>query len=325
MSVDAGALVGDAYYSPWSRPITPSPFIDAAHPLARDIERQYPYERQRALPGFPAMARALTEVWRADPGPDGEYSRLLRDSGRVNAGTASLYLDYTPGGLTQARLRDLLGRFGLASDTRARALLVYLSFVGFIEPGRADGPGRPKYYRTTEQLRSAVKGRARRELEVRRAADPAVGDLLARFDEEGLYAAFYMTSAEISLEASRISPPRDDAAFKLFSDRFDGLPVLFELLRRGDPGDRFPPRGPLSFNITELARLSSCSRTQVSGLLGKARARGYLIACPDGRERLSESLLQSAEMFMALTTAIMVAAARIVLGRPPQMYGDPEG
>lgn len=30
-------------------------------------------------------------------------------------------------------------------------------------------------------------------------------------------------------------------------------------------------------------------------------------------------------MFMALTTAIMVAAARIVLGRPPQMYGDPEG
>ena len=106
----------------------------------------------------------------------------------------------------------------------------------------------------------------------------------------------------------------------LFSDRYAGLIILCEMLQRGAPGDVFPPRGPLDFTVAGLAARCETSRMQVTSLLRKARAAGYLIATEDGRERLSEGLLQNMEGLIAGTTDMVIGCARIVTGGPATIY-----
>ena len=80
-------------------------------------------------------------IWSGGGDDDRILSQIQWDLGRWLAGVWAMYLDATPGGITQTRLAALLERAGVSSGTRSRTLLLFLRFVGFIEPA-PPGPDR---------------------------------------------------------------------------------------------------------------------------------------------------------------------------------------
>lgn len=266
------------------------------------------------------MARDIVEVWGPHQGLSGEVSRLLRDLGRFAAGSWAIYLEATPGGLTIARMSETLERTTISGPGRARALLVYLRFIGYVEAAPEHNDGRSRRFRTTPTMRTAFRQRLRRELEVRAHLDPAIPPLLARFDtDDEVFNAFFVVLSEVSLTNVELGAPRKNE-LDLFSDRYAGMIILCEMLQRGGPDDVFPPRGPLDFTVAGLAQRCETSRMQVTSLLRKAREAGYLIPTGDGRERFSEALLQNMEGLIAGTTDMLVGCARIVGGGPPTFF-----
>ncbi len=302
-------------------PISIYPLSDRARALAVELDREVPHARRRAMPGFPDLAGRVIDVWGPQPGQVGEISRLLRDMGRFAAGAWMIYLEATPGGLTLARLRELLETTTVSGPGRARALMTYLRFIGYIEPMAGQGDGRARLHRTTPLMRTAFRVRLRRELEVRAELDPAIPAALALFDDEAIFNDFFVVSSEVSLAIMGLAAPRYNE-LDLFSERYAGMIILCEMLKRGEPGDVFLPRGPLNFTVADLARRCETSRMQVAGLLKKARAAGFLIPTPDGRERLSEALLLNMEGLIAGTTDMVVGCARIITGGPPTIFDD---
>lgn len=279
-----------------------------------------PHTRRREMPGFQDLARHIVEVWGPHPGLVGEISRLLRDMGRFAAGNWAIYLEATPGGLTVARMSESLKLTSVSGPGRARALLAYLRFIGYVEPAPPERDGRERRFRTTVKMRTGFHDRIRRELEVRAHLDPAIPALLARFDSDPkMFDRFFVVLSEVSLANMAIGGARENE-LDLFSDRYAGLIILCEMLQRGDPGDVFPPRGPLSFTVTGLAARCETSRMQVTSLLKKARAAGYLIPTDDGRERFSEALLQNMEGLIAGTTDMVIGCARILIDGSPTIF-----
>lgn len=291
-----------------------------ARALAVALSRELPHDRRRAEPGFDQLSRDIVEVWGPHPGLSGEVSRLLRDLGRFAAGSWAIYLEATPGGLTIARMSETLERTTISGPGRARALLAYLRFIGYVEPAPDIDDGRSRRFRTTATMRNAFRGRLRRELEVRAHLDGAIPPLLARFDQDDeVFNAFFVALSEVSLANMELGAPRKNE-LDLFSERYAGMIILCEMLQRGAPGDVFPPRGPLDFTVAGLAQRCETSRMQVASLLRKAREAGYLIPADGGGERLSEALLLNMEGLIAGTTDMLIGCARIIMGGPPGFF-----
>lgn len=296
------------------------PLSANARALASALASEVPHRRRRDMPGFNDLARDIVEVWGPHPGHSGEISRLLRDMGRFAAGSWAIYLEATPGGLTTTRMSETLARTTVSGPGRASALLAYLRFIGYVEWAPDIGDGRSRRLRTTPAMRGAFRERLRQELTVRATVDPIIPALLERFNEsEKVFDDFFVVLSEVSLANAVATTPAHNE-LDLFSERYAGMIMLCELLQRGDPGDVFPPRGALNFTVAGLARRCDTSRMQVTGLLAKARKAGFLLPTADGRERLSEPLLQNMEGLIAGTTDMLVGCARIVMGGSPTVF-----
>lgn len=239
-------------------------------------------DAMRADPGFPATARSLVALWRL---PDGEDDRIvahsLRDLGRFIGGMWALFLYSSPGGLTQARLGRLLEITKVASASRARSILIYLQFIGFITPVARTRDAREKHFRPTAKLVGAFKSRQRREFEILATLYPEAGEMLRHFDEPGAMDIAFELMGEIFL-AYMSMRGRPGPSLEMFSQRFAGMLLLGELLGCADPEDSYPPRGPLRFNTSALAKRCGISRTQVRRAFQDAAAVGFLVLPEEG-------------------------------------------
>jgi hypothetical protein len=63
---------------------------------------------------------------------------------------------------------------------------------------------------------------------------------------------------------------------KLFFERNAGVPILFSIMLTCDAADSFPPRGPVTASLANLARQFGVSRTHVRRLLKQAVDSGLM-------------------------------------------------
>lgn len=265
------------------------------------------------------MARRVIAVWGPQVGEDGDIASKLQDMGRLAAGVWAFYLEITPGGLTLARLTELMVQTRVSGPGRARTLIAYLRFIRFIESAPIGADARRRLFVTTPSLKSAFRNRLYNELEARKHLDPAVVWVLDRFHDDLVFTAYFTVISEVSMSIMQIGTKRT-SVLDLFSERYAGMTVLGELLLGGDPDDHFPPRRPVRYSLADIANRCGTSRAQVLGLLKKARNAGLLIPQDDGGELLSPDLREAIEAFIAGTTDMVVGGARIVAGnRPPVM------
>lgn len=276
----------------------------------------------RARPGFEAAALAIARGWRLpESGPDRDFALALRDLGRFMACLLALYLHHS-GGLTLARLAALLEATELAGVGRARALLMYMQFIGYVRPGPGVGDSRLKPYVPTAEMELGFRSRIRRELVNAAPISPPSAALLERFDEPGVPERYYGVMGEIWIgymlaRKARLPGP----SLEMFSERYAGMAMLAELLAGAAPDDAFPPRGPMPFALAGVARACEVSRTQVRKAYRLAEAAGFLELPGDGVALPTPMLREHLE----LAIAGQVIGSEWVAERLLAMLGDSPG
>jgi len=257
--------------------------------------------RTIALPGFPAYLRSAVAIWRAQDSVDPALSSSLRDLGRFASGVWSLYLDATPGGITLIRLGVLLGEAGISGPGRARSILIFLRFIGFIESTENVGDKRAKRYRVTDRMMAAFHERYRRELDAGSSLDPVVAAGHEALDRPEFFRALVAAMGELSLAALQTYAPRD-ASLDVISHQYAGMTVVGELIGSCDaPGGPFPPVGPTSISMAGIAKACGISRTQVRRILKAGANEGSFELSGEGEVNLTPLLAEHVELLVAGT------------------------
>lgn len=263
-------------------------------------------------PGFRSLMKPWVQTWQVRGDDSAMLARTLRDVGRFLTGIWAIQLHATPGGLTLARLADLLKRSGFSGPGRARSILIFLRFIGYIEPAPGGGDGRARQFAPTARMLAAFRGRVLRDLNVFWPVDPAVLAVGRHLDRDEVLEAYMAGIGEVTGEAFEAYRP-EGPTLDVISQRFGGMAVLAEVIL-STPQDRtFPPEGPLPVTLAGLARTCHISRPQVRATLAAAEASGFLDLSPDGRYRLTEQLTQHLDMLLAGTLVVVGYAARRAL------------
>jgi hypothetical protein len=261
-------------------------------------------------PGYRDAVRRHFAAWLA-PQSESAVSRSLRHLSHYVSAVWVFYLDATPGGLTFSRLSELLDQSGITSARRARPMLIYLQFIGYIEPAPADD-ARVKRWRPTARMAQAFRRRMAEDLAGIRAIDPDIDALAARFDEDAVFAGWMRVLGDLILALLARHQPLDDD-LDLFSRRTAGMALMAELLFGGEPEGPFPPVGRVRYSLAGLARRNKVSRMHVRRLLTDAEKAGFLTQAGEGQAVLHPVLGQKAETLFVITVWSYNYCARAAL------------
>lgn len=259
----------------------------------------------KAQPGFPVAARTLTVNMLHAYGSDRGVQGIFKDAGRYVAAMLAIYLDVS-GGLTLPRLKTLCAAFGMLSPGRARALLLYLRYLRYVEPAPTPR-GQPVRYVPTASFVTAWRRHMVAALEAAAVAEPALEpfmnrlcapdalDIVTRIQSEGL-----RTAVESHADITHMP------LYTVFVHRHAGSQVLWRLI--AGSGD-FPPRRTPAVPAAELARLFAVSRIHVRRMMDDAERSGFLSRDADGALLFSPSGQAEVETHFAVQLSSLVRAA----------------
>jgi hypothetical protein len=245
------------------------------------------------------LSRSNLALAAADPAIDG----INKDIGRFSATGLAMYL-HASGGLTLPRLKEISVQGNLISPGRARALLIYLRFLRFIEP--AAGNDRATLYLPTPGLLRAWAALTGATLEAAQSLEPATARFSNAMARDEVLLAIIRIEGELALRTVN----RGDTGnvfWRVFLNRHAGMQILHRLMLAAPEDGEYPPRGPLPFNISELAREFHVSRPHVSRLL-KAAEQAGLIATDGQTLILSETLRMHIRTTMGIRLISAIAA-----------------
>jgi len=250
---------------------------------------------------------------------------IMSDRARALLGYLAYYLEVVgdgegdASGLTPTRLKRICSDAGLCSPGRAGAMLALMRAAGYIAAVGDPADGRVRRLVATEKLKDNLRRRLERQM---LAIEPLFPDLigasslLGRAEFEGPLIRWL---GDQFAAGFRIIAHAPDMA--LFAEHNSGMVILFNLTLSGQPGDGFPPRGPVTTSIAGLARRFGVSRTHVLRLLRAAESAGHIQRVGDHYDRivLQPHLIQA--MFDMLATIYLYLAHAIRAART-QMNGQ---
>ena len=271
------------------------------------------YRRLRADPRYAKAVRTFAGNMLAAGDADRLLDGILKDAGRNVAALCAVHLHFT-GGLTLPRLKTLCASFGLISAGRARALLLYLRYLGFVERATTHKKGAPALYVPTPRFLDTWRDHQRAVLNAVQILEPAIGLLLDRFDEPGVFETFSKKLCEAFLDAAR-STDVDAPYFRVFMHRNAGIQIVHTLLS-ADAGEAFPPARPIPFSLSATARRFRVSRIHVRRLIDAAEREGLLHYSDDGMVALESVGRKTIDYVFAtqMIRFLMVAARTMNAG-----------
>jgi hypothetical protein len=287
------------------------------------------YSRLKADPAFPRAARALARNMLAASADDRTLDGVFKDAGRYVAALSAISLHVT-GGLTLPRLKALCVAFGFSSAGRARALLIYLLYLGYVELFPARRRGSPARYLPTGRFVSAWRRHLRAALEAAAVVEPAVWQVLERLDEPDTFNAVVRIQSEGLLREARAADP-DLAVSRVLLHRHAGIQLVWLILSA--PEEAFPPRRPVPVSLANAARRFSVSRVHLRRLLEEARNAGLLRCLDDGTIVLEDKGRAEIEFLYAnqIIRLLIVAAKtldeqpELAIGRAPTLLTEIAG
>ena len=237
------------------------------------------YQLLRADPRYAKAVRTFAGNMLAAGDADRLLDGIQKDAGRNVAALCAVHLHFT-GGLTLPRLKTLCASFGLISPGRARSLLLYLRYLGFVERATTHKKGAPALYVPTARFLDTWRDHMRAVLNAVQVIEPVVGLLIDRFDEPGVFETFSKKLCEAFLDAAHHTDV-DTPYFRVFMHRNAGIQIVHALLA-ADAADDFPPARPIAFSLSATARRFRVSRIHVRRLIDAAEREGLLRYSDDG-------------------------------------------
>ena len=272
------------------------------------------YARLRADPRYPKAVRTFAGNMLAAGDVDRLLDGILKDAGRNVAALCAVHLHFT-GGLTLPRLKALCASFGLVSPGRARALLLYLRYLGFVERSTMHKKGAPALYVPTQRFLDTWRDHQRAVLNAVQILEPAIGLLIDRFDEPGVFETYSKTLCEAFLDAAQQTNV-DTAYFRVFMHRNAGIQIIHALLC-ADGDDSFPPTRAIPFSLSATARRFRVSRIHVRRLIDAAEQEGLLHFSHGGAIVLQEAGRKTIDFVFAtqMIRFLMVAGRTMKAGQ----------
>lgn len=232
------------------------------------------YARLREDPAYPRavrrLIRSMLEAAAEDPALDG----IFKDAGRKVAALAAAHL-HMSGGISLPRLKTLMAQFGLASPGRARALLLYMIYLGFVEPRPVREAGAPARYLATEKFLAIYRRHLALLAEALAILAPAAMEIASDIDNPVVFASFIRHLMHGFLDETRQGHDVE-AYHHVFLHRNAGTQILYQLLD-GAPDRVFPPDMPVPFAIATEARRFKVSRMHVRRMLAAGEAAGLIV------------------------------------------------
>lgn len=261
-----------------------------------------------ADPRFADAARALASNFLAIGENDKALDGIFKDAGRYVVAVWAVYL-HVSGGLTLPRLKEVCAASGLVSPGRARALLIYLRYLGYVELLPVEGRGETARYRPTARFLNSWRGHLRAALEAACILEPAVAPLLDNLRRDDVFETLACIHGENLLASAHTTRHMDILAayFRVFLHRHAGSQIVWTLLT-ADNG-AFPPQKPLPFSIAAAAHRFGVSRIHVRRLLDAAEDERLLRFGEDGTVVLEEAAREAIRFLYAGQLAVLLAAA----------------
>jgi hypothetical protein len=264
------------------------------------------YARMRASLLYPKAVRALAANMIIAGESDKALDGIFKDAGRYLAAMWAMYL-HVSGGLTLPRLKEICAASGYLSPGRARALLLYMRYLGYVRPVSGRAHGETARYEPTATFTAAWRTHLRAALDAVCIVEPAVGLVLDRLEERAVLDSISRIQGDGLLASARDS---DQSApfIRVFMHRHAGLQILWTLIL-ADEHDTFPPRKPMPFSIASTARRFGVSRIHVRRLLDEAMREKLLISDQDGTVTFTESARSMLEFLYATQLIRLLSAS----------------
>jgi hypothetical protein len=262
---------------------SPTPIFSAAimptdTPLSQRWPRvadATPEERMALLVQEPHLAAAMRRLSRnmlALAAGDRAIDGIVKDVGRFLAAGMAMTLHAT-GGLTLPRLKAYCAESGLISPGRARAILLYLRFLKYVEP--EPGARRGGLYVPTTSMRNAWGAIARAGLDAAQLLAPEIAGLIPRLAEPDVLFVLCRIQAENGRQFA--SRDMDNGFWRVFLNRHAGTQILHALMQGAADTLHYPPHGEIAYSLSGLARDFHVSRPHVARMLHAGEKAGLLV------------------------------------------------
>lgn len=242
-------------------------------------------QRLRDDPRFGIAARALAANMLDAAAQDEELDGIFKDAGRYVAAMWAITAHLTDG-LTLPRLKDVCAASGWLGPGRARALLIYLRYLGYFETVSAGARNAPARYAPTAKFKAAWRRHLALALEAAHLIEPAVSHVLARLDENDVFETLTRLQGEELLASTQAFDKKSDYV-TIFMNRYAGLQIVM-LLLTGSTG-AFPPSDPIPFSISAAAKRFKVSRVHITRMLADGEQAGLIRRNDDATITLQEA------------------------------------
>lgn len=260
--------------------------VDLAPLLAWDCDLVIPNEEYARMAAHPRLDEGLRRQSRstlAATDADPTLLGIFKDGGRYVCAMWAIYL-HACGELSLQSLKALCAQSGLLSPGRARAVLLYMRYLGYIEPSRERKS--PTLYVPTRRFYTSWTTHMRLVLDAACAIEPAARAVVERLDDPAVFFSVVRTQGE-SLFNGTTRHDLNTPLFKVFLNRHAGTLFLSELVLAGHDGD-YPPAIVTLPPAAELARRFQVSRIQIRRLFTDAARYDLVHPDPDGAYRLDD-------------------------------------
>ena len=266
----------------------------------------------KADPRYPKAIRTFAANMLAEGDSDRLLDGILKDAGRNVSALCAAHLHFS-GGLTLPRLKALCVSFGLVSPGRARALLLYLRYLGYVERATSHKKGAPALYVCTHRFLNTWRNHLRAVLNAAQVLEPAVGVLLSQWDLPGVFETYSGELCRAFLDAANTGD-LEQPFVRVFLHRNGGIQIVHSLVA-ASPDEFFPPLRPVALSLSATARRFRVSRIHVRRLIDAACSEGLLTFSthgtvtftPAGREAIDR--IFAVQMLRFLSAAAKTLAA----------------
>ncbi len=270
--------------------------------LVSPPEYQRVFDHPRRYAAMRAIVRSTLKAASADKTLMG----IFKDGGRYACAMWAIQL-HVSGGLTLQSLKDLCAASGLLSPGRARAVLLYMRYLGYVEPARTP-TGASQTFAPTVRCYASWTTHMRFALEAAAEIEPQVQAVIDHIDDPDVFAAVVRTQGESLFQGVKVYS-LDRPHFRVFINRHAGTLVMADLLDSADDGE-FPPRTVTASSQREFSKRYGVSRVHISRMMKHAEREGILVL-DGGQIRLADSFRAEIERdYCNQVRHLLLSAAR---------------
>ncbi len=271
-------------------------------------------------PRFPEASRTLAGNMLALAAADRALDGVFKDAGRYIAAMLAVYLD-TTGGVTLPSLKDICAQSGFLSPGRARALLAYMLYLGYLELMPVSRRGVPGRYLLTSRFVESWRLYLASSLEAAQVIEPGVGVVSRALARAEVVDTYIRLQGETLFEASR-EAQRRSAFVEVFLNRHAGTQFIHTLVTATPPGAS--PTGSVpGFSLAGTARRLGVSRIHLRRMLDDGERRGLLTLGPQGEIQFLDLGLDEIAFLYSLQIGRMLTCAARTLKAHPQIADQP--